>query len=184
MATQKKKFTYLSRKEGTLICSIQEHIDWVDSTEVDRDTIDNWELIWSLGRAWSRIMLQYEEIRCEGLYKLAMKKAFDDMLNSIWRLSKNQEGRSSLWCDADRNQEATTNLHRRTSGRCINEYFWGKLRIVVISPYLRGSVDLLPGWEGVREGTVFSMCHVLWPKLTVVSLVKELVGRMVDWISI
>lgn len=45
MAAQKKNFTYLSQKKGDLIGSIQEHIGWVDITDVDKGTTDNWEPI-------------------------------------------------------------------------------------------------------------------------------------------
>jgi len=62
-----------------------------------------------------------------------------------------------------------------------NEYF---LSLWLFPPCLRGSEDLLPSWEGVRVDTLFSMWHVIWTRITLVSLVKTLVGRTMDWISI
>lgn len=44
---------------------------------------------------------------------------------------------------------------------------------------------MFPPWlRGSEVDTMLSMCHVLWPGLTIVSLVKALVGIMVDWINI
>ena len=41
-----------------------------------------------------------------------------------------------------------------------------------------------PWLRGSEVDTILSMCYVLWPRLTIVSLVKTLIGIMVDWINI
>lgn len=79
-------------------------------------------------------------ISCEEFW---IHKMFDEildvMIEYMWIFTKNQEGQIPLWCDADKIQASTIDIHGRKCIQCFDEYFLDKHRLMVIPPCLRGS---------------------------------------------
>lgn len=128
--------------------------------------------------------INYEEVWLHKVFNKLLVDMLDSNMHKYCQRTRKIEVLydSTVWC-----REKFKNYNNiLTKERIVNTLMsiFYKLMLVVISPCFRGSEDLLPGWEGVMVDTVFSMCHALWPGLIIVSLVKALVRKIMDWISI
>lgn len=71
------------------------------SNIADRDTTDDWKL--NYVAVWREKMWRPSIINCEEFWLHKMFDGIlDDMVEAMWRLTKNQEGQSLLWGDAYR----------------------------------------------------------------------------------